>query len=455
MSAKLRYLWDLILSSYWFLPSLMTVGAILLSVATLEIDARLSLEAVEDLGWLLYTGGPNGARGVLETIAGSMITVAGVVFSITIVALTLASSQFGPRVLSNFMRDRGNQIVLGTFIATFIFCLLVLRTIRSADDGSSAVVPHLSVTCGLALALASLAVLIFFIHHVAVSIQVPYLIARIADELHTGIDHLFPETGEGGVPPAAESLLLVAPEAFDREAASVSAAGNGYVEAVDLRRLVEMAAERKLLLRLEYRPGHFAVRGRALARVWPASALDEELGERIRDAVVLGPRRTSIQDVEFTVNQLVEIAVRALSPGINDPFTALTCLDRLGAALCHVAPRSFPAPFRLDERGEVRLVVVRPLTFEGVLDSCLDQIRQNAAYHTTIYLRMLEVLARVVECVGEVERIEPLLHHAALVVEKAEREVAQSADREDVQGRHREVREAAERRRQRDGPSAR
>jgi uncharacterized membrane protein len=446
MPAKLRYLWDQVLNSYWFVPSLMTLGAILLSLVTLRIDAGLSLETVQKVGWLLYTGGPEGARGVLQAVAGSMITVAGVVFSITIVALTLASSQFGPRVLANFMRDRGNQIVLGTFIATYLFCLLVLRTIRNGDEASAAVVPHLSITTGLLLALASLAVLIFFIHHVAISIQAPQLIARLAEELHEGIDSLFPEGGTGAAG-SPDSLLTLAPEAFDREAGRVTASHDGYVDAVDLDELVRAASERNLLLRLEYRPGHFVVRGSMLARYWPAGEADEQVERMVRDSVVLGPRRTSIQDVEFTVNQLVEVAVRALSPGINDPFTALTCLDRLGAGLCHLARLDFPSSFRLDERGELRLVIGRPVTFAGIVDAALHQIRQSASYHTAIYARLLEILARVVGCVRDPQRIEPLLHHGELVLHKAQRDVAQESDRADVELRFRHLLEVVERQR--------
>ncbi len=145
---------------------------------------------VDKLGWI-YTRGPDGARAVLSTIAGSMITVAGVVFSVTIVALSLASNQFGPRLLRNFMRDRGNQIVLGTFVATYLYCLLVMRTVQGMDG--SQFVPHLSVTVAILMAVASLGVLIYFIHHVAVSIQAPELIANVAHELHEAIDRLFPE----------------------------------------------------------------------------------------------------------------------------------------------------------------------------------------------------------------------------------------------------------------------
>ena len=186
-------LWERLRSSYWFVPSVMAIGAIVLAMATLALDGQLTRSSLRKMQWV-YAGGAEGARTVLSAVAGSVITVAGVVFSITVAALTLASSQFGPRLLRNFMRDLGNQVVLGTFIATHLYCLLVLRTVRGSDGGGGEFVPHVSITTGLLLALTSLAVLIYFIHHVARSMQAPDVIAGVARELHSSIDHLFPQS---------------------------------------------------------------------------------------------------------------------------------------------------------------------------------------------------------------------------------------------------------------------
>lgn len=456
MTARLRYLRDLITNSYWFLPALITLAAIALSVVTQAIDHRFMLDGLDDSAWvrsLIYAGGPDGAREVLSTIAGSMITVAGVVFSITIVALTLASSQFGPRVLTNFMRDRGNKVVLGIFIATFVYSLLVLRTIRSGDEAGSAVVPHISVTIALVLALASLSVLIYFIHHVATAIQAPNLIAAIAEDLHMGIVGLVPADAE---PPAneAQPISTVLPSEFERDAAPVRVARTGYIDVVDAQGLVELAEEHGLLVRLENRPGHFIVKGSALAHVSPASALDADLARQIAGACVIGPRRTSIQDVEFPINQLVEVAVRALSPGINDPFTAITCIDQLGAGLCDLAPRPFPPTCWFGRDGTPRLVIARPITFPGVVASAFDQIRQNAAHHAAVHIRLLESIGRIVERASGRSRLEPLLAQADLILERSEADVPTEADREAIRERYAAVRAAADRK-QRDGDGSR
>ena len=270
------------------------------------------------LGWV-YARGPEGARAILETIAGSMITVAGVVFSITIVALQLASSQFGPRLLYNFRRDTINQVVPGTFIATFVYCLLVLPTIQG-KDGSS-LVPHLSVAFGIALALVSLGVLIHFIHHIAGSIQAENVVAAVGRELEGAINGLFPEKG----PRCPEEPERSWPEQtamplFNCGASPVKATASDYVQTIDTDRLISLATKYDLVLRLLYRPGQFVVQGSALALVQPEECMDDKLAERINAAYTVGVQRTLVQDVEFPVNQLVEIALRALSPGVNDPF---------------------------------------------------------------------------------------------------------------------------------------
>ena len=440
MSARLRHLWNLVLSSYWFVPGLMTLGSIALAIFVLGVDSGLDPEWFRNLGrlsQLFYTGGVDGGRELLSTIAGSMITVAGVVFSITIVALTLASSQFGPRVLANFMRDRANQIVLGTFLSTFLFCLLVLRTIRSEADEVSAVVPHLSITVAIGMSMASIGVLIFFIHHVATAIQAPNIVARIAGELGESIDNFFPEDTGREAPEPPESLLTYAPEAFERESAPVHATRDGYVDVIDMDDLLESASRRKLLYRVEFRPGHFVVRGSVLVRVWPGDQATPEVRHTILDAIAIGPRRTSVQDVEFSINQLVEIAVRALSPSTNDPFTAINCIDRLGAALCHLMRRRLPSPYRADAGGETRLVVSRPFTMEGFVDAAFHQIRQNATLHASVRIRLLETFTSAARCARRPDQLDLLVRHAELELRSAREYVTDASGREAVEQRHR------------------
>jgi uncharacterized membrane protein len=443
---RLIQLWEDIRASYWFIPLLMAVGAVLLAVVTIYTDRFYGDEIITVFPWI-FSGGADGARAVLSTVAGSMITVAGTTFSVTIVALVLASGQFGPRLLRNFMRDTANQVVLGTFIATFVYCLLILRNIRSVEEGAT-FVPYLAVSVGVGLGLASIGVLIFFIHHVSVSIQAPQVIARAANELHSAIDRLFPESaGSGPAEERRRPLDESVPESFENEARTVLGDANGYVEAIDLDRLMDLAGEEDLLLRLEVRPGHFSMRDGALMRVFPGARLDDALGDKLRRTIALGVHRTATQDVGFPLEQLVEVAVRALSPGINDPFTAVTCIDHLGAGLCHLLQREMPSSHRFDDEGRLRLIVHDGLTFSGMADAAFNQIRQNASYQVAIYLRLLETIADVLRCTTDEERQAPLLRHAEMIQRAACENTPEAQDRVDVAQRYEAVQRAAGERR--------
>lgn len=432
MGIRFRFIAERLRNSYWFLPSLMLLGSALLASGTIALDKDFDPERIEWLGQLVYSGGPDGAREVLGTIASSMITVAGVVFSITIVTLQLASSQFGPRMLSNFMRDRGQQLTLGTFVSTFLYSLLVLRAIRSDDPTT---VPHLSVTVALLLAVASLSVLIYFIHHVATTIQAPNLIAAISDELLRATDVLFPEVeGDGTARTTSQEPVL--PDDFDAGSRPVAAKRTGYVQVLDVERLVDVASEHDLVVRLETRPGRFVVDNTTFALAYPAAHVTDEVLDEIAGCVVAGPRRSAQDDIEFPIKQMVEIAVRALSPGINDPFTANTCVDQLSSGLCVLAGREFPPSNVVDERGRLRVTVEDPVTWDRMVGGAFDQIRQCADFHASVYVHLLESLARIARCVRHPERIEPLVREAQLVLEAAGRNLDETADLRTVRQRY-------------------
>ncbi len=330
MRGKYQALLDRIRGSYWFVPSVMTAGSAALSFLTTALDRALGAEVTRELGYF-YTGGPEGARQLFATVASSMITVAGVTFSITIVALTLASQQFGPRVLHNFMHNRSNQVVLGTYVSGFVYSLLMLRTVRSID--SALFTPHISVSVAVLLAIAGVGVLIFFIHHISLSIQVSTVISRVGQELDHSIENLFPSRIGGHAPnlnPVEEEQI---PDNFGQESLPIFAKSTGYVQMIENDRLMKIANERDLIIRLEQRPGRFVAEGVPLAYIWPSTRANAQVLNRISNSLVIGSSRTTLQDAEFSIKQLVEIAVRALSPSINDPETAIMCLDRLSAAL--------------------------------------------------------------------------------------------------------------------------
>jgi uncharacterized membrane protein len=427
----LKY-WEQIRSSFWFLPTLMAIGSAALAYLMVSVDQQYSDELPDFLSWA-YTGGAEGASAVLGTIAGSMITLAGVVFSLTLVALSLASSQFGPRLLRNFMRDTSNQVTIGTFIATFLYCLLVLRTIRRVEDATF--VPQVSVTLGVAFALASLGVLIYFIHHVAVSIQADEIISRVAGELKEGIERLFPEHLGAD---AAEEPSASLPADFQDRSVPVCSPGDGYLEFVDADSLMSLATEHDLLLVIERRPGHYVIGGTTLLHAYPASRVSEELKKRLQEVFVLGSMRTDAQDIEFSLLQLVEVAARALSPGVNDPFTAVTCVDRLGSALKQLATRQMPSSYRRDEKGVLRIIAPSS-KFPRLLAAAFDQIRQSAASNVAVTIRLLEVIARVGSFAQRRADIDALQQQANMIVSGARRQHFEDGDRHDIEERYAQV----------------
>lgn len=375
------------------MPSLLTAFAVALAFACLAIDLHLEPEDLGALGWV-YSGGAEGARGVLSAIAASMITVAGVVFSVVIVALTLASQQFGPRLLRRFLRDRGNQYVVGAFVAIFVYCLLVLRTVRGEDH--QAFVPNLAVSVAVLLAALAAGVLIYFIHHSATSLQASAVLAALSEELCRAIDQLFPEE-VGSEEDTQDETAPDLPATFEREAGCIAAPATGYLLSIDTEALLETARRHDLLVRMEYRPGDFVLSGSALARVWPDARVSDEIDRCIVGAVLLGSQRTLEQDARFVFDQIVEMAVRALSPSTNDPFTAVECIDHLSDGLRRLAGRRIPSPYRLDSESRLR-VIAAPATFAEIVRAAFGLISQHGRTHALVILRLIAASREIAPC---------------------------------------------------------
>ncbi len=426
---------DAVYTSFWFVPGIMLLGSMGAAWATLTMDRSFGEAAAESVP-ILFTGSPAGARLILSTIAGSMITVAGVVFSITIVALALASSQYGPRLLRGYMQDRANHYVLGTFVSAFLYSLLVLRSIRSVEDANF--VPHISTTTAVGFAFAGISVLIFFIHHTALSIQANEVITRVWRRIESRLPKAFPQD----LPDDAYRMDgFEVSHGTQKEMRAVPAPRDGYLQAVDVDDLAELARRKNALVQLEYKPGEFVTKELPLAMVYPASVLDDEdVLNDILEEFAIGINRTDVQDAEFLINQLVEVALRALSSGINDPFTATTCIDYLGSAMCRLCGMRLPGPFRTDEKGRL-LLVLRYHTFAGLMNGAFDQVRQAALGKPDILIRLLEVLERIAKCARN-SQCETVLHHAEIVMETARRTVGIESDLAEIETRFEAVVEA-------------
>jgi len=422
MRALFIKIYDTLAESVWVVPASMALLAGVLAFASVALDRQLGDEWALDIGWV-WAGSADGARSVLSVVAGSVMTVVSIVFSLTITALAQTSSHFGPRVLRNFTSDRGVQFTLGTFIATFVYCLLVLRTVRSVEE--MRFVPFLSVNVGVALALASLAVLIYFIHHVSQMIQAETLIAGAGSAFQDSLPRLFPahvgRPGPAAPPPPADGW---------QDAPVILSDGHGYLQRIDDQRLLQLAVEHDLRCKLDLRPGDFVLRASPLMRVLPPSRLTRELEAELRDCFSRGAHRTPYQDALYSVQQLVEIAAHALSPGINEPFTALTCIDWLGAALGGVASRDMPSPLRNDEQGTLR-VIARVWSFAELVHACFDQIRYYGASNPEVMAHLLGTIIAIAPQVRRQEDRESLKLYVRLIGEDAA-QIVNATDRQRV-----------------------
>lgn len=373
----LRETWRQIRGSYWFIPSFMAVAALLLSQLTLYMDRSVGSDWI-DYWEFLYATRPDGARAILSTIAGSMIGVAGVTFSITIAAVAYASGQFGPRIIDNFMEDQGNQITLGTFISTFLYCLLVLRTVRGSDEGVG-FVPYGSMALAVGLALASLGVLIYFIHHIPESIHVYHVVADIGNQLEQQADRLFSEE------PPEEGTVIDLPS-LDKPTYILRAPTSGYIQSIEYDTLVSRASQDNALVKLDVEPGAFVAKSMILGRVYGG---EDSQDRNFEATFLIGRERSPTQDIRFLINKLIDIAARALSPGVNDPFTAMSCIDWLSAVFLRIGKRSAPSIYRSDQDGKIVLMAPRS-DFETLLFDCWDKLRPYVSKDRNVTFHMLE-----------------------------------------------------------------
>jgi len=419
------------------MPSLIVVVSIAFAIALIEADSAGSDR------WLtrwprMFGAGAEGARGMMSTIAGSMMSVVGVTFSMTLMTLALASSQYTSRILRNFMRSRVTQSVLGIFAGIFTYCLIVLRTIRGGDEG--AFVPSLAVFFGVVLALGGVGALMFFIHHIASSIQASSIIASAAQETIAAIDRLFPEKlGQGPGEDDDDQTLCSLSE---RNWRAVSARQSGYIQNVNNAALLRLARDRKTIVRMEYGIGEFVVRDTTLASLALKDPPDQETIAALQATFSISSHRTVEQDAGFGIRQIVDVALKALSPGVIDTTTAVTCVDYLTAILARIAPRQLP-PSRRYEDGELRVIAKGP-SFESLLAESFDQIRSNARGNVAIMLQMLGAFQTLAGLIGDPNRRRALRDQVQWVAEIAERTVESAHDSGRINAQIARVREALE-----------
>jgi uncharacterized membrane protein len=422
-------------TNLWLVPTVEIALAVALFAATYALD-RAAYDGSLHFPSFVISGSADAARQILTAIAAAVITVVTLVFSITIVTLTLASTQFGPRMLRNFIRDWITQFTLGTFVATFVYAILALIVI--GPDSHGEFVPHLSITVTLALVVVDVAVLVVFIDHIAKSIQLPQVIASIAGDLSRAIDA---DVGSAAGGRKAGASLAEARVRLDEDSGVVRAPRSGYLQFVRIDALVDIAASSHAVIRLLHRPGHFVVEGEPLADVWPAAAAPG-VARALGGAHATGPHRTLTQDLSFAVDQLVEIAIRALSPAVNDTFTAIACIDWLGDGLCKVADRWNPEAVHRDATGQVRVIAVT-VGFRRLVERAHDKIRQASRGMPAVMIRQLDALAKLMPHTTDAAQHEVVLEQAEMILRASEESVPEDADRADVRRRYEAVLAAA------------
>lgn len=431
---KILYFLGELKATFWFIPLLLILLAVFFAIALVHWDSQFSLPD-EGLIQYIYVRSAGSARSILMTISGAMIGVAGTVFSITLVALTLASSQLGPRLVKNFMYDRLNQIVLGSYVATFIYCLIVLSSIR--DDGELLFIPAVSVTVAILITLVNIFLLIIFIHHIAVSIQADYVISDISGSLFQNIKHLFPEDLGVDEEDVEEVDVAELKNQF-KECISIKSDKYGYLRYIDNDTLMNHIEDMDALIQLHIRPGGFLVTEAEIGTLFVNEVPDEEKIAEIRNQLIIGKSRTKQQDAEYSIHQMVEIASRALSPGVNDPFTAIAVVDNLTSTMAYLTKVKFPSKYRYDQQGQLR-IIADTVDYEGMLAASFNQIRQYAAGSPSVLIRLMEALVTIYKISSKDHQMKAIIKHAKMVHEAAKTSFKEENDMNDIQARMKEI----------------
>lgn len=423
---KLKQWWNDLRSSLWFTPVVFVVAGMALAAGLVELDGMVK----DDLLYRyprLFGAGAEGSRGMLTIIAGSMMTAVSVSFSITVASLAQASSQYTPRILRNFMRSRTTQVTLGILSGVFVYCLIVLRTVRGSDEIQF--VPSLSVMFGFILALAGVGALIFFIHNAAVSIQASHILAALSEETVAAVDRLYPEELGDDLDKENARAPQEVLDALSWQ--TVLAARTGYVQSVDSDALLRLARECDAVIKLECRIGGFVIERTPLAMVALDRAPDGAFARSLNETVSVKRYRTVEQDAGFGVRQIVDVALKALSPGINDTTTAVTCLDYLTAILVRLALQRIPSPYRYAE-GRLRVIAFGP-TFERLLAHAFTQIMNSAAGNLAVILRLLRSLEMIAVNTRSPRRRQALRDQLGSIAELIERSELLARDRLQVE----------------------
>lgn len=390
--------------SYWFIPSVMAASAILLAFLSLHFEGDFNTRNLGGITWI-YTRDAQGARELLSTVGGSLITVTGVLFSITLVALTNASTQFGTRIMRTFARDTGNKVVLGAFVGTFLYSLLIMRTITGGDHGF---VPHLSILISIALAMICFGLLIYFIHHVIEILQSETVVSALSSEIKDTINRIYPKSI--GKSQNSNEARFKLPNDLESNSRYLRAEHSGYIDSIDSEKILGIARKNNLLLVVVRRPGDFVVSGMPILQIYPALRSDD-LDHKIRSAFQISKRRSYVQDIGYGFEQLQLVAIRALSPAVNNQVLGMSCANALIECLASLGEREIPSEYRRDEDGKLR-VIAEPVSYKSSVSLALDLVAEAAVESPVVTVHIMNTVMRVMACI-KAEEMKSALFDAA------------------------------------------
>ncbi len=425
MQRSFRLIWDRLQTTLWFIPTLLALGGVAAALALIDVDLQIDPDSKS---WMTFFQiGATGVRQVLAVTTGAMMTITGVVFSISVVTLTLAANQFGAKILRNYLSDSRNKVVLGLFVGSFLYGLVVLASIDSASDSR---IPALAFMISLLLTLAAIAALIYFINNISTSIQADIVIAEIGKNLAASVEHNLP-SGIALEEAEARSRWEIATHAAPRS--DVLAPKSGYVEYIDYEALLEHSHRAGYHIEIHARAGDFIVKGNPLATIY--SDTDTQRDAAVERHISLGTQRTNVQDLEYAIMQLLQIAQRALSPGINDSLTAIACIDWFCAALAQMSRHRFQPGYQLDPDGTVRLKL-HPFDFAGAANAVFNPLRQNSRDNEMVTIRLLDGIASIMRVARHADYLKLLHKHAGLVYEHVGKTFPDDPDVADIASRY-------------------
>lgn len=429
--AAASQIWDRFQSSYWFTPLVMSVAAFVLARVMLWVDAQIPDTALSGSP-LIYTGSAVEARNAMLALSGALLTTGGVVYSLLTVPLSVAVSQFGSRLLRFYLRDSIIQLVLGMFVGAFVYCLIVALSIPPPLEHPDT--PQLAATVGLYATILAFGMLIILIHHIATSLQAPNILSAASQELQ----HVVREfdsfwSNSSDVPASVPTTVPTTEKGYPIHAVQI-----GYIQALDPDVILPLAVKHDLMIRVTRKPGHFVQEGEVIALVYPANRVTPVIANVIQRCYRLGNLRTPSQDVEYAVNQLVEVTTRAMSAAINDPFTAITGLQHLGAGLEEFAQRPLKTANIFDEEQRLRLVI-EPVTFTALLDAAFNLVRRASRENPDVLLAMLDALETVGENCTRAQDRADVLRHVNLVADESRASASIESDKARVQKRYGEL----------------